>query len=274
MGKKTERLFQELQGDNKKRAEAAAVELRLLSPQHYPRLLALADHPRAAVRARLCSALGQLGGYDDSGPRLTRLGVPTLLRLLAHDPRARVRAAAAHALARGYHVLPGMLPALFAAAHDPSKHVRRGVCQALGGMCWDEGVTAPQCQQLHATFLENLSSPDPYLRNWTAFFIHCKTLNSPEIRAALWRLVDDPKDAVRAEACAALGLLGDRAIVPYLVRQFESGTVWSWNLDAAVQLADPAFLPALRRLRKGYRKTHWFAKAVTKAIQDLQSRVS
>lgn len=141
---------------------------------------------------------------------------------------------------------------------------------------WNTGVTRPQLQQAHDIFLEFLSDSDAYVREWATFYVHCEHagLNSPEIRAALWRLVDDPKDGVRAEACAALGLFGDREIVPYLIRQFESGTVWSWNLDAAKKLGDPAFIPVLRHLRKGYRKTHWFYKSVTETLKAIQSWVS
>jgi HEAT repeat protein len=274
MGKKTERLFRDLTSKSKKRSKRAIAGLLTVAPAYYPRLLALANHPRATIRARLCAVLGELGGYENFTPRFTTIGIPTLLRLLAQDPRARVRAAAVYGI--GHQVRPGMLPALCIAAGDSAKDVRRGACHALGTGLWESGVTLQQQAQVREIFLSFLTAPDAYVREWAAFYIHCESsgLDSPEIRVALWRLVDDPKDAVRAEACAALGLLGDREIVPYLLRQFESGTVWSWNLDAAVQLADPAFLPALRRLRKGYRKTHWFAKAVTGAIQDIQSRVS
>ncbi|MCX6365384.1 MAG: HEAT repeat domain-containing protein [Armatimonadetes bacterium] len=130
----------------------------------------------------------------------------------------------------------------------------------------------PQQRQVREVFLCFLADPDAYVREWAAFYIHCDrcSLDSPEIRAALRRLVDDLKDAVRAEACATLGLLGDRAIVPYLIRQFENGTVWSWNLEAATKLGDPAFIPVLRHLRNGYRKTHWFYKSVTETIKVIR----
>ena len=274
MGKKTKRLFREVLRKNNKRGHRAAVSLRLVKACRYPRLLELVLHPDARVRARLCSTLGELGGYFDSGPRLTPLGIPALLQRLHHDPKPRVRAAAAQGLS--HQVRPGMLPALCVAAQDSSKKVRRGVCHALGMGLWESGVTLPQKRQVQAVFLCFLADPDAYVREWAAFYIHCQgcSLDSPEIRTALWRLVDDPKDAVRAEACATLGLLGDHAIVPYLIRQFETGTVWSWNLDAAAKLSDPAFLPVLYHLRSCYRKKHWFYKSVAKTIQEIQSKVS
>jgi HEAT repeat protein len=274
MDKKIEQLFTDLESKGAKQGARAVEALLTISPAYYPQILALVHHPQPYVRTRVCDVLGELGGYDGVKPCLNPIGIPTLLQRLIHDPKAKVRARAAHGIA--HQVRPGMIPTLCAAAADPAQNVRRGVCHALGSVLWTDGVARPQLQRARMVFLEFLRDSDAYTREWAAFYVHSERagLDSPEIRAQLWRLVDDPEDSVRAEACAALGLFGDREIIPYLIRQFESGTVWSWNLEAAEKLGDPAFIPVLRHLRKGYRKTHWFYKSVTDTLTAIKKASS
>jgi HEAT repeat protein len=73
-------------------------------------------------------------------------------------------------------------------------------------------------------------------------------------QAALQTALDDDEAAVRAEACASLGALGDRAAVPGLVRRLDDGhaAVRQAAAIALGTLRDPAaFAPLVTALREG-----------------------
>lgn len=64
-----------------------------------------------------------------------------------------------------------------------------------------------------------LADEDPGVRDWAAFGIGCTGVDTPEIRAALRRLLERPEEDAAGEAAVALAKLKDPSVLPELLGQ-------------------------------------------------------
>jgi hypothetical protein len=75
-----------------------------------------------------------------------------------------------------------------------------------------------------------------------------ESVDTPELRAALWARAADEHDDTRNEALAGLAFRHDADVVPLLAKEFEADDVDTVAVQAASVIADPQLLPGLRRL--------------------------
>jgi HEAT repeat protein len=244
-----------------------------------PRIIELADDPRARMREMAARVLGQVGYPDpnDSG-WLIRYpdGIPTLVRRLESDPDHDVRTNAAIAL--GFQKEPSTVPALCRAASDPSEYVRYGVAMALGKFWvadWEQGEERNYRSQIRSALLRLMDDDDEDVRDWATFGLRDEQYDDPEVRRRLWQALDDPNAEVRGEAASALAGFGDRMLIPRLETLLREDTAISpCYIEAAQELGDPSLLPAVLAAAERWRETmeegeemHFM---ITSAIEALQ----
>lgn len=245
-------LLAQLTDADEERRYRAAYALQKIGRPVLPLTFKALSDPEPLLREMACFLLGQLEDetVDQGGRRertFLRDGVPLLMHLLHADRVADVRAAAAAAL--GQQAVPEALPHLCAAAADPDENVRFDVAFALGsyyGGCWEDAECAPHQASVRQTLLKLMDDRDDDVRDWATFGIHQGGHDSPEVRERLWRALDDPYVDVRGEAATALGLFGDRGVIPILDRLLrDPDELHTGYFDAADALVDPCLLPAM-----------------------------
>ena len=194
---------------------------------------------------RRCGAsiLGQLGWKQ--GPetfREERLGA--ILGLM-HDGDARVLRSAAVALS---HIKdPRGVSALIAHIHHEDEWVRDAVAFALSGRSEPEAIDA---------LIVMMEDPVAIVRDWATMGVgQSGNMDTPAIRAALHRRLDDPEDDVRIEALEGLARCGDLSVVPLLIRRMR-----------AEPENYPLMLPATAFLKIDW-KTN---RSMTQLIADLE----
>lgn len=187
-------------------------------------LLQSAD-PRS--RARAAYILGQLGVPERSYPDECLAAVITLL---AQDTDSRVLRAAV--IAVGYLVTLRAIPEAIGVAGHPDADVRQAVAFALGGRTDPASV---------ATLIHLTSDESAYVRDWATFGIGQRnSLDTPEIRDALYRRIDDVDEDTRFEAVYGLARCGDlRAVRPLIKEIIKDGKNYSlWPPAAALLKID------------------------------------
>ena len=153
--------------------------------------------------------LGRFGEKKDKGgdvsyPFLDR-AVP-LLEILLTDPEARVVASAVYSLG-GYEAYDPILARPILGAHD-SVFVRFAVARSLD---------RSESKAAINTLIELSNDEDEEVRNWATFGLHNRrTLDTPEIREAFIRRLDDPNTEVRSEALVGLARLKDARVIPHI----------------------------------------------------------
>lgn len=139
----------------------------------------------------------------------------------------------------GHRPHPNALNALIEFASHHSSLVRWNVAVALGSY-----NVAPAIGAL----LTLMQDPDSAVRDWATFGIgSLQTADTPDIREALWRNLDDSDDDVSGEALVGLAERRDCRVVDYL-RMRLSPDSRVYELDAAEILADPELLSMLQSI--------------------------
>lgn len=168
------------------------------------RALNLTTAGDARVRARGAEILGQLGIPTRTFPEECLAGV---IHLATHEADPDVLQAAAAAL--GHLVDPASTSTLARMADRDEPEVRRAVASALGGRSTPEAI---------ATLICLARDPIADVREWAAFSLgELGTLDTPEVRAALYRCLDDEDPEVRYEAIRGLARCGDLRAVKSLI---------------------------------------------------------
>lgn len=211
-----------------------------LAAQH---LSAQAD-PLARVLA--ADILGQLGSLEYEGKEelrpFTRQSLPILLRLL-EDQDDRVIAAAITALHHHYRFEPiAEVPAL-------ASHASRRVRLATAMNLWPAygGTQFPAAIEMLIRLSED---DDESVRDWAAFSLGAIAgPDTPEIRDALYRRLDDSDFDTRSEAMIGLAERKDQRVVPFIAAALASDTVGALAVEAAGAIASPDLLPVLLELR-------------------------
>jgi HEAT repeat protein len=274
-----EQMIAQLMDDDENVRYDVALDIAKGGQAVIPRVVALAEDPRPRMREMACYILGGLG-YPDAGVSGSFVssseGVPTLVRVLETDPDEEVQASAAHAL--GCQTVLSTVPALCRAALHPSPEVRYAVAQALGSFyeeVWEDPEAAPRRAEVIQTLLRLMDDEDEDVRDWATFGIHQGSHDTPEVRARLWKALDDPFWEVRGEAVAGLAKFGDRSLIPRLDTLLrEDPDLPEHYFDAADEFRDPSLLPAVlvgaERWREGLKEGEKLPYGVVYAIQALE----
>lgn len=204
-------------------------------------LLQSAD-PRS--RAQAVTVLGQFGG---PGQSYRDERIATINPLIAPDTDADVLFSAVAAMS---HLKdPHGIQRVIEVADYPDERVRQAVAFALGGR------TEPQSV---ATLIRLTSDDSAFVRDWATFGIgQINSLDTPEIREALYRRIDDADEQTRSEALHGLARCRDLRVVPTLIealRKDEYGSLWPLvetllNIDLEQEPEEVATDDLISRLR-------------------------
>jgi HEAT repeat protein len=216
----------------------------------------------AALPEHALNRAGQLGGSDDPGERAVAgllIGSVSNGRddgpwrdqaldicesILAQEIDSDVVWAVAHALGyqSGSRAAELLIPL---AAHDDSD-VRFKVAMGLPSTFDEDNPD----DAIIAALIALSSDEDEDVRDWSTFGLGTAlaSVDSDDLRSALWARTEDEHADTRNEALAGLAYRYDAAVVPLLVKELESEEADPNAIQAASILGDPRALPALRAL--------------------------
>lgn len=184
-----------------------------------------------------------LEGLNDSHPEVVRCAISGM----AHRP----------------HV-DGLSPIL-GLAHHPDENIRFAVAVALGSYL-EPSSTEMRC--------ELANDEDDDVRDWATFGLgSLHEVDTQEVRATLWRKLNDPDADVRGEALVGLANRKDERVIPVLL-SLQNSDSRVYELDAAEALANAQLLGRLVELRQeaeagGDLHTYWYGHLLD-AIEACQ----
>jgi len=189
----------------------------------------------AHERATGADILGQLGSL-----RWVYVNerVEMLLRLLAYDTNPKVLKNAAIALG---HIKDSRAiePLCIQAAHS----------EALARYGAVHGLMAQPDPRAIAALIQLSDDVESNTRDWATFALGSQIdTDTPEIRAALWKRIEDEDYAVRAEAYVGLANRGDTGILEALIAELDNKIVGDGVVEAAGILSDARLVPPLEKL--------------------------
>jgi HEAT repeat protein len=196
------------------------------------------------------AVLSQLG-YPEGRPFLEE-SLPLVIALFEHGASEDVLAAALHAL--GHLQDPRGAAAVLSKRSHPDATVRLAVAQAAEGVAGE-----PPDETVVDAVVELTRDEDDAVRNWAIFSLALLfEADDPVIRETLHARIEDGDPATSAEALAGLAVRKDPRAAPALLARLQAASeppvpepyVVDVLVDAAEQLADPRFIPALAMLRE------------------------
>lgn len=197
------------------------------------RKYALSDDP--LDRCTGANILGKLGWdegtfHDES--------VDLLLQLVT-DNHLQVVVAAAYAL--GHRHTPRGIPNLLPLIEHPDEPVRFAALSGLTGLEEPAAIEA---------LVRLTRDKADQVRDWAVFGLGSMIeVDTPQIRDALFAVLDDPYRQVRGEAMTGLAVRHDPRVLPVLIRELEGEFHDTWCVEAAEAMADPQLLPLLVKMR-------------------------
>lgn len=189
---------------------------RIGSREVLDRALLLLRSADLRLRARAADILGPFGG---SGQSYRDERVAAISELIDPDADARVLQSAVAAMS---HLKDSRgIRRVIEVADYPDENVRQTVAFALGGRTEPESI---------ATLIRLTGDESAFVRDWATFGIgQSNNLDTPEIRDALYRRIDDADEQTRFEALHGLARCRDIRVVPALIeaiRKDEYGVLW------------------------------------------------
>jgi HEAT repeat protein len=177
---------------------------RIGSREVLEKALQLAKSVDPRSRARAADILGQLGSPGRSCPDECLTAVA---ELIAQNTDARVLRAATVAV--GHLGDPRGTQDVMKVADNPDPEVRQAVAFALGGRTDPDSI---------AMLIRLTSDESAYVRDWATFGLgEINSLDTPEIREALYCRLGDTDEETQYEALRGLVRCGDLRVVPPLM---------------------------------------------------------
>jgi len=187
-------------------------------------------------RATGADILAQLGWYDQT----FRDESIEILRGLLSDSDVYVVYCAAVGL--GHRRAKSAIPDLLTLAAHSDPLVRYGVVLGLSGHKDDQAIAA---------LIHLAGDEDHDVRNWAVFGLGSQIdTDSPEIREALRRALNDPDHEIRGEGLVGLAIRGDSTIVPELFNEWRDNEVSILSVEAAEECRDPRLYHRLRQFKE------------------------
>lgn len=211
-------------------------------------------------RGRGADILAQLGKTAGEFPLRERCAT-AILGALPDEADALVLEAISVAL--GHIRDPRAVDALLPLATHPDAKVRYGVVFGLLGHAGPRAVEA---------LIQLSGDSDLDVRNWATFGLgDVDTSDTPALRDALIRRLDDEDDEVRGEALLGLARRHDARVLKPLRRELADLRATTLALEAAEELNDPSLLPLLLALRASLGPSEsYFAGMLQRAIAALE----
>ena len=208
-------------------------------------------------RCLAANILGQLGVPDRTYPKES---IDILIEMLQGEQEPIVLEAIAVAL--GHQDTERAVDALYPIRNHPDAQVRLGVTF---------GILQQDAQTAIDMLLSFMNDNDDEIRDWATFGIGSMLdIDTPAIREALYARVRDNEADVRAEAIVGLAIRKDARIVQTILDQLSEAEFHPLIVDAAAEMADNRFHPALLALQKtirGKNKDNFLDQNIERAIQ-------
>jgi HEAT repeat protein len=219
---------------------------RRADPDIFTAAVELSDRIDPAARCLAADLLAQLGQLryegDEQARPFTKASIPILRRLLEDEDDGVVAAAIT---AIGHHYRNAVITEVPALASHASHCVRLSAAMNIRpGDVGSENLTAIR-------MLISLSEDqDEAVRDWATFSLGSQgSADTPEIREALYRRLDDLDFDTRSEALMGLAERKDLRVVPFVLAALSADTVGALAIEAAGAIGSPDLLPALLELR-------------------------
>jgi HEAT repeat protein len=217
--------------------------------------LLLTEAPVGSERALGADVLAQFGYRnpdDASVVPLRRRAAQILIELCRHDPDTGVVHSAIHGL--GHLGDRKGLDAVLEHIASADTCLREAVAAALPSVTgWGdaslEAVGSRDGQHIVAALLTLSGDESGDVRNWALFGLgRSLDVDSPDVRDALARHLEDPHEDARQEALIGLARRGDARAFPSVFAALEGESVPLLAIEAAAHLADDRLLPSLQEL--------------------------
>jgi len=197
--------------------------------------LSLSDCP--TERELAANILGQLGVPDRIYPKEA---IGLLLNMLEREQVDAVLQAIGVAL--GHQDTPLTIEPMTLLRNHSSAEVRWSVAYALAGQEDERAIQA---------LIELSEDPDGGVRDWATFALGSQLeLDTPAIREALARRLEDPHEEAQGEAMIGLAKRGDTRVVEPVLRELTSDQVRVYAIEAAGLIGDPRLYSALLDMRQ------------------------
>jgi HEAT repeat protein len=200
-----------------------------------------------------------LGQVADRHPTVKK-AIAARLALVEYGDRADAAWSLAHAL--GILIAREAGPALLRLSSFPRSDIRyqalRGISELLEEKLLAEELAVPVLIRL-------ADDEDEDNRDWATFALASFThSSSEEVLDVLWRRLTDDNPEVRGEALVGLARRGVTDIVPIIEEELEYDDVGTLQVEAALELGDPALNGVLIELsRRGWdKKPQLLAEAI------------
>lgn len=186
--------------------------------------------PEPLYRARGLDILAQIGRTMETRQNFfPDESFAVVAKLLDVETDDRPLSSAIYAL--GHIDNPGSVPLIARWATHPNCDVRFAVAWALGSFAND-----PLSIQKLIVLMQD---DDDDVRDWATFSLGVQGVtDTPDIREALMKRIDDPFEDVRMEAFIGLGKRKDARIAPMLLSIFSQEEVKSGYIEAAELLLE------------------------------------
>jgi HEAT repeat protein len=195
----------------------------------------LATSRVAHERRVAADILAQLGWQEKT---YQSESVEILFSLLGDTDEAVLQASA---IACGHRNSPFCVARLIELAKHASEGVRYGVSYGLAGQDEPAAIAA-------LTLLSNDEDRD--VRDWATFALGSQTdLDTPDLREALRARLRDIDAEIRGEALVGLARRRDEHLKSAVLKELSGELYGDWVLEAAQEIADPDFIPALEGMR-------------------------